>query len=33
MTRKRQPYKTYTKEFKLEAVKLMKESDRSASGN
>ncbi len=31
MTRKRQPYKTYTKEFKLEAVKLMKESDRPAS--
>ena len=24
MTRKRQPYKTYTKEFKLEAIRLMK---------
>ncbi len=31
MTRKRQPYKTYTKEFKLEAVKLMRESGRPAS--
>ncbi|MDZ7804954.1 hypothetical protein [Thiohalophilus sp.] len=31
MTRKRKPYKTYTKEFKAEAVKLMEESDRSAA--
>lgn len=31
MTRKRQPYKTYTKEFKLEAVRMMRESDRPAS--
>lgn len=31
MTRKRQPYKTYTKEFKIEAVKLMKSSDRPSS--
>lgn len=28
MTRKRKPYKTYTKEFKLEAVRMMEESDR-----
>ena len=28
MTSKRKPYKTYTKEFKQEAVKLMEESDR-----
>lgn len=31
MTRKRKPYKTYTKEFKAEAVKLMEESDRPAA--
>ena len=31
MTRKRRPYKSYTKEFKLEAIKLMKESGRPAS--
>ena len=31
MTRKRKPYKTYPKEFKLEAVRLMRESDRPAS--
>ena len=31
MTRKRKPYNTYTKEFKLEALRLMDESDRSAS--
>ncbi|QKQ25966.1 transposase [Candidatus Reidiella endopervernicosa] len=31
MTRKRKPYKTYTKEFKLEAVRLMDESDRPAT--
>ena len=28
-TGKRQPYKTYTKEFKLEALKLMETSDCS----
>ena len=27
MTRKRKPYKTYTKEFKLEALRLMEQSD------
>ena len=31
MTRKRKPYKTYTKEFKLEALRLTGESDRPAS--
>ena len=31
MTKKRKPYKTYTKEFKLEALHLMEESDRPAS--
>ena len=31
MTSKRKPYKTYTKEFKLEALRLMEESDRPAS--
>jgi len=31
MTRKRTPYKTYTKEFKTEAVRLMQASDQSAS--
>lgn len=31
MTRKRKPYKTYTKEFKLEALRLMKESDKPSS--
>ena len=31
MTRKRKPYKTYTKEFKLEALRLMDESGRPAS--
>ena len=30
-TGKRKPYKTYTKEFKLEALKLMETSDRPAS--
>ena len=30
MVTKRKPYKTFTKEFKLEAVRLMKESDRPA---
>ena len=28
MTAKRKPYNTYTKEFKLEALRLMDESDR-----
>jgi transposase len=31
MIKKRKPYKTYTKEFKLEALRLMKASDRPAS--
>ena len=31
MTRKRKPYKTFTKEFKLEAIRLMDESDRPSS--
>jgi len=31
MTTKRKPYNTYTKEFKLEAIRLMDESDRPAS--
>ena len=31
MTIKRKPYKTFTKEFKLEAVRLMDESDRPSS--
>ncbi len=31
MTGKRKTYKTYTKEFKLEAVRLMRESGRPAS--
>jgi transposase len=31
MTTKRKPYKTYTKEFKLEALRRMRESDRPAS--
>jgi len=31
MTVKRKPYNTYTKEFKLEAIRLMDESDRPAS--
>ena len=30
-TGKRKPYKTYTKEFKLEALKLMTTSDKPAS--
>ena len=29
MTRKRKPYKTYTREFKLEAIRLMNESERT----
>ena len=28
---KRRPYQTYTKEFKLEALRLMEESDKPAS--
>lgn len=31
MNRKRKPYKTYTKEFKLEAIRLMEQSERPAS--
>ena len=31
MTTTRKPYNTYTKEFKLEALRLMAESDRPAS--
>lgn len=31
MTSKRKPYKTYTKEFKLEALRMMDESDRPSS--
>lgn len=31
MTKRRKPYKTYTKEFKLEALRLVRESDRPAS--
>jgi transposase len=31
MTSKRQPHKVYTKEFKLEAVRLMTQSDKPTS--
>ena len=31
MTKKRKPYKKYTREFKIEAVRLMRESDRPTS--
>ena len=31
MTTKRQAYNTYTKEFKLEALRLLEESDRPAN--
>ena len=31
MTKKGKPYKTYPKEFKLEAIRLLAESDRPAS--
>lgn len=31
MTSKRKPYKTYTKEFKLEAIRLMETSDKTAA--
>jgi transposase len=31
MTSKRKPYKTFTREFKLEAVRLMTTSDRPSS--
>lgn len=31
MTKKRKPDNTYTKEFKLEALRMMDESDRPAS--
>lgn len=31
MVKKRKPYNVYTKEFKLEALKLMEESDKPSS--
>lgn len=31
MSNKRKPYKTYTREFKLEAIRLMEESGRPAA--
>lgn len=31
MSKKRRPYKTYPKEFKLEALRLMESSDKKAS--
>lgn len=31
MTNKRKPYKTYSKEFKIEAVRLMGKSDKPSS--
>lgn len=31
MTNKRKPYKTYTKEFKIEAVRLMNKSEKPSS--
>ncbi len=31
MTKKRKPYKTYPKEFKIEAVRMMEESNRPAA--
>ena len=31
MNSKRKPYKTYTKEFKLEAIRLMSESDKPSA--
>jgi len=31
VTSKRRPYKTYPKEFKLEALRMMETSDRPAS--
>jgi len=31
MTKQRKTYKTYTREFKLEAVRLMQETDRRAA--
>ncbi|RKZ65017.1 MAG: hypothetical protein DRQ48_12035 [Gammaproteobacteria bacterium] len=31
MIRKRQPYKQYTKEFKIEAVRMMEKSERPSS--
>tara|TARA_R110001592_G_scaffold227206_1_gene483384 strand:+ start:63 stop:371 length:309 start_codon:yes stop_codon:yes gene_type:complete len=31
MIKKRSPYKTYTKEFKVEAVRLMREGNRPAN--
>ena len=31
MTKQKKPYTTYTKEFKLEAIRLMETSDRPAT--
>ena len=31
MNKQRKPYKTYTREFKLEALRLMEETDRRPS--
>ena len=31
MTNRRKPYKTYTREFKIEAVRLMEESDKTSA--
>ena len=31
MTEHRKPYKTFTREFKLEALRLMEQSDKPAS--
>ena len=31
MNSKRKPYKTYPKEFKVEAVRMMRESDKPAA--
>lgn len=33
MIKKRKPYKTYTKEFKLEAVRLMEVWERTVDSN
>jgi len=30
MTSKRQPYKTYTREFEIEVLRMMRDSDRPA---
>ncbi len=31
MTKHRKPYKTYTREFKLEALRMMEQSDKPSS--